>query len=248
MKKIAFWFTTLFLALNGCKNSPTANEIIESAINYSGGELYNNSSIFFEFRDKHYEFLKMNGSWKMSRSFSDSIGLYKDIYSSKGFQRTINDSLIQVHDSMAVKYIESINSVFYFALLPYKLNDEAVISEFLGQEEISSSLYYKVKIKFKEEGGGIDHEDEFIYWFDSKDYSLDYLAYSFQVNGGGKRFRKAYNERIVNGIRFVDYENYKPMEETEIPLEKLGIAFKEEKLELLSKIELKKLEVNQVLF
>lgn len=234
----------MFVIIQSCNNTSNPKKIIDQAIEFSGGESYDNSSITFEFRDKSYSSKKHDNYWEMSRSFSDSLGIYKDTHSSKGFQRTINDSITQVHDSMAFKYIESINSVFYFALLPYKLNDKAVISEYLGQEKIEGTSYFKIRIRFNEEGGGVDHEDEFIYWFDTKDYSLDFLAYSFQVNGGGKRFRKAYNERVINGIRFADYENYKPEDDSKYTLEQLAHAFTTRKLKLLSTIELKKIKVN----
>ena len=144
---------------------------------------------------------------------------------------------------MAFKYIESINSVIYFALLPYKLNDAAVQKERLGKEEIKGKVYFKIGVSFKKEGGGEDYQDLFIYWFDVQDYSLDYLAYSFQVNGGGMRFRKAYNERFVQGIRFVDYVNFKP-KSNQVKLETLGQLFVKNELEELSKIELDNIKVN----
>jgi hypothetical protein len=40
---------------------------------------------------------------------------------------------------------------------------------------------------------------------------MDYLAYNYQVNGGGARFREAYNIRTVEGLRVADYRNYKPV-------------------------------------
>ena len=67
-----------------------------------------------------------------------------------------------------------------------------------------------MKVGFSEDGGGRDFDDEYVYWFKTSDFSLDYLAYNFQVDGGGARFRKAYNPRRVGGIRFVDYLNMKP--------------------------------------
>ena len=61
---------------------------------------------------------------------------------------------------------------------------------------------------FDEEDGGEDFDDIYIYWIDKETFKPDYLAYQFSVNKGGIRFREAFNERIINGIRFVDYKNY----------------------------------------
>jgi len=71
---------------------------------------------------------------------------------------------------------------------------------------------------------------------------LDYLAYKYATNGGGVRFREAYNTRVVEGIRFVDYNNYKP-ENKEVSLSELDQLFTEEKLKLVSKIETEKVKV-----
>lgn len=68
------------------------------------------------------------------------------------------------------------------------------------------------------------------------------MAYSFTVNGGGNRFRIAYNERYVNGIRFVDYKNYKTID-NKYPIQDIDKLYNTKELELLSKIELKDIKV-----
>lgn len=179
----------------------------------------------------------------MRRIKEDSVEVIADTYTPNSFSRSINGSLVYPPDSMIFKYKESINSVFYFALLPYKLDDPAVIANRLENEKIGGKDYYKIKVRFKEEGGGEDFQDVFIYWFDAADYSLDYLAYSFQTNGGGLRFRKAYNERRIEDIHFVDYVNYKATKEME--LESLAKRFEAGELKELSRIELENLMVSR---
>jgi hypothetical protein len=72
---------------------------------------------------------------------------------------------------------------------------------------------------------------------------MDYLAYSYLEEDRGSRFRVAYNPRRINGILFQDYENYKgPAPDS---LEMILDLYKAEKLELLSKIELKAIAVNR---
>ena len=56
------------------------------------------------------------------------------------------------------------------------------------------------------------------------------------------RFREAYNERYVNGIRFVDYNNMKPINSGASVL-KVDSLFNNDLLKLLSKIELKDIDV-----
>lgn len=233
-------FFLLLIAISACKNEKkqeiTAQSIVDNAINVTGDSLYKTKNISFDFRNKKYVLLQEYGSRIMKRIFKQDSAIITDVKATK-FTRLINDSLVSVADSTAVKYDNAINSVFYFALLPYGLNDTAVKKEFLGEATIKEKQYYKVKITFSEENGGEDFEDTYLYWFNKETAKPDYLAYKFFVNDGGMRFRVAYNERYVNGIRFVDYENYKPKTESMTILE-IDKMFQNNELELLSKIEL----------
>jgi hypothetical protein len=56
------------------------------------------------------------------------------------------------------------------------------------------------------------------------------------------RFREVYNEHIVNGIRLVDYNNYKPTNALTKLLD-LDKAFENNGLEKLSEINLKNIKV-----
>ena len=129
-------------------------------------------------------------------------------------------------------------------ILPYGLDNRAVKRAFLGTSKLKEKEYYKIKVTFKEDGGGEDFEDVFIYWINTKTFKADYLAYSYnEADGLGLRFREAYNERYIGGIRFVDYNNYKPENEN-TSLENLDNLYEANALILLSKIELKNILVN----
>ena len=145
-------------------------------------------------------------------------------------------------DSLAGPISEGVNSVHYFAQLPYGLNAPAVIKELLGETNIKEKPYYVIGVTFKQEGGGVDFDDKFVYWVHKETFTVDYLAYSYSTNGGGIRFREAYNPRVLGGIRFVYYNNYKP-EGLTTPLKSLAPIFEANKLALLSKIELENISV-----
>jgi len=236
---------TLVLAV-GCKNEPkkelTVQEIVDNSIADSGGKLFDDYKVTFDFRDKSYVSDNVEGQRVFKRISDLDSTIITDVKRGDDFERYMNDSLVMVPDTMAVKYANSVNSVHYFVRLPYGLNDAAVNKELLGKETINDKEYYKVKVTFDQQGGGDDFEDTYLYWLDLKTFKPDYLAYDFHVNGGGQRFRKAYNERFVNGIRFVDYENYKPKNDGTEILE-IGQLYDKGKLELLSKIELKNIVV-----
>ncbi|WP_178988112.1 DUF6503 family protein [Winogradskyella schleiferi] len=221
----------------------TANEIFNKSIQVSGGENFKRSSLKFEFRDTYYQALRKNHEFLLVRiTVKDNDSMF-DMLSNVGFERYNNESFVKLEDSIAKAYEASVNSVHYFSVLPYGLNDEAVNKTRLGTETIKDKDYHKIKVTFNAKGGGEDHEDVFIYWIDKELFKVDYLAYSYnEEEGVGMRFREAYNERYINSLRFVDYNNYKS-EDQIIPLENLGKAFEANQLILLSKIELENVEV-----
>ncbi|ADV51486.1 hypothetical protein Celal_4244 [Cellulophaga algicola DSM 14237] len=235
---------TFIIILSACKNVTdkklTANEIVNKAILVSGGDLYETSKIAFKFRDKEYE-SDAKGTILKRKFVSDSLN-YIDIKTNSDFQRYINDTPVVVSDSVSSVYGDAINSVHYFAQLPYHLNDKAVNKILLGEQQLNGVFYYLIQITFKQNGGGTDFDDTYYYWFNKETFTPDYLAYDFHTNGGGVRFRKAYNERYVNGIRFVDYENYKPKNNT-ATIENIADLYTKNQLELLSKIVLENITV-----
>lgn len=224
------------------KNGVTAEEIINKTIENSGGDRYKRATVEFKFRDHQYKSVRNGGEFYLERTITDTIGFVRDVVSNTGFKRYINDTVVTVPDSMVTRYASSINSVHYFAHLPYALNDRAVKKELAGEAEIKGEPYYQLKITFEQEGGGADHHDEFMYWIHKENYTIDYLAYKFWVNDGGIRFRAAYNPRVVEGIRFADYQNY-TIDNFETNLSELDELYEEGKLKMLSTIETEVLNV-----
>jgi hypothetical protein len=232
----------ILIGLIACgPTQPDAQFIIDRAIERAGGDAYLDTEIEFKFRQHHYRTVRQGGLYSHHRMGRDSTGTIEDIIDNDGYKRLKNGQEVAVVDSMAVKYASSVNSVVYFALLPYGLNDVAVVKEFLGETELEGQPLFLVRISFREEGGGEDFEDVFLYWIHRDTYTIEYMAYTFHVNGGGIRFRKALNPRVVGGIRFADYENYAP--QAAETLEDLGQAFEEGRLKLLSTIQLEEIKV-----
>ena len=215
-----------------------AQKIIDACIEKHGGDKYKNSHYAYDFRKYHYEFHFTDGEYRYERHSKD--GTTKDILTNSGFKRLVDDKEVKLTEKKIVGYSNSVNSVHYFAFLPSFLNDAAVNKKLIGETKIKGKDYYKIEVTFDQEGGGDDHDDIYIYWINQDDFSLDYLAYSFHVNGGGVRFRSAYNQRKVKGIIFQDYVNYKHDKET--PVAALDVLFEQNKLIELSKIELVNIE------
>ena len=189
----------------------TAAWLIEQAIDAQGIDRLADRTVAFRFRDRGYTATFDAGRFVYTRTQQTEAGdELVDSLTNQGLVRYRNGrrEILSAKDSSA--YANSVNSVIYFALLPRFLRDPAVVTEYLGRVSIGDQTYYKLGVGFRPEGGGKDYEDEFVYWFDTTDFSLDYLAYNYLTDGGGARFRSAYNVRLVDSIRFADYVNWAP--------------------------------------
>lgn len=235
-------FLCLGLSLGLFSCQPNANDIADQAMEHAGSHLIEGKEIVFTFRDKNYRSVHKEGRYLLERSFAQDSVEIRDVLTNNGFQRFIDETPVQVADSMAVRYENSVNSVHYFAYLPYGLNDDAVNKELIGKVTIKGKPYYKVKVWFDKEGGGTDFEDVFLYWIGTDSYKVDYLAYEYHTNGGGMRFREAFNRRSIDGIDFADHRNFKPAA-SQVSLYALDSLYNEDALELLSLIELQDVKV-----
>jgi len=241
----------LFLCIAaGCtqEKKSDAAAVVDAAITAHGGQHLNQSVVTFRLRDRQYRALRDNGAYVYSRTFTDdSTGQrIHDVLRNSGFERTVNDQVVELPQERQEACSASVNSVIYFALLPYFLNDAAVQKKYIGQATVKGEPYDKVQVTFDAAGGGEDHEDTYVYWFHQQRHTMDYLAYSFEEEDGseGTRFREATNAREVGNVRFQDYINYTSREN--FPLENYDRAFVAGKLEKVSEINLEDIKVSGI--
>ncbi|REE01576.1 DUF6503 family protein [Marinoscillum furvescens] len=235
---------TMLVTLSFCsKKENTSASLIQRSIEAHGLQLLENKEIAFTFRDNRYTAKRQGGTYTYTRSSTDSTGTSTTdvLINSTDFYRIVNGDTTAVADSLARKYANSVNSVLYFVQLPYLLQEPAVNTTYAGKDTLNNEIYHVVQVTFTPEGGGEDHDDKYCYWFHSKTSHLDYLAYSYDTDGGGVRFREAYNRREISGITFQDYVNYKAPKNT--PLDQLPALFSKGKLQKVSLIENTEIEV-----
>ncbi|MEM0517359.1 DUF6503 family protein [Aequorivita flava] len=239
-----------FLIIFGsCKEETkelTAQQIVDKTIDNAGGDKYKSAAIQFSFRDIKYSSRRNNGDFEFTRTIVDSLGETRDVLTNNSFERYANGTKLSLADSTVNKYSNSVNSVHYFVQLPYGLNDAAVNKKLVGESKINGKDYYEIQVTFSENGGGTDHEDVYMYWIAKEDFTVDYLAYKFYTGKGGIRFRKAVNPRIINGLRFVDYENYKIEPWKSVEMQTLGELFEANELTFLSEINTEDISVKPI--
>lgn len=222
-----------------------AQQVIDKAISANGADLFATKKVAFDFRNKHYTVARSASEYTYTRSFQDSLGQVNDVLiNSSNFSRSINGNEIDLSEEWKGRYGNSVNSVLYFVEILYRLNDAAVFKSYLGKTTIKGENYHVIKVTFSEEGGGEDFQDEYRYWIHESDYTLDYLAYNYETDGGGARFREAYDRTKVGGITFQNYVNYKPVSDVkETPLDDLPKQLEAGQLKELSKIINENIEV-----
>ena len=191
-KTMPFLLILIGLLLSNCqsgkkKEEPTADAVISKAIEVAGTNTLANAVLSFDFRDKFYKATRHAGVFRLERLQKDTLGEVRDVLSNAGFERYVNGNLLTLSDSIASLYSNSVNSVHYFAVLPFGLEDQAVRRTYKGEEKIKSNIYHKIEVTFAEDGGGKDHDDIFVYWVNDKSHKIDYMAYSYKEQDGRDR-------------------------------------------------------------
>jgi len=230
------------VVLISCEPVSPGRRIVDQAIELHGGDLYDHMFLEFDFRSRHYTAKRNKGYFTYTREFTDSSGHVKDILTNDQFVRVISGDTVDLTREWSKAYSNSVNGVIYFALLPQALKDPSVNVELIGDRKIDGKDYHKIKVTFDQEGGGKDHDDVFVYWFDKVNSRMDYFAYLFYSDGGGIRFREAVNFRNVNGILFADYNNY-ALSDTAFDVTQIDNLYIRGQLDLLSEIKLENIQV-----
>ncbi len=192
--------------------------------------------ISFQFRDRFYSCYYDRGTYCFTRSYMSEEVSIQDTLSNGGFFRFLDGELIKLSQEDSLNFMEGLNGVIYFGFLPDRLTDPAVVADSLEPQILNGKKYHLLRVRFTEEEGGEDFDDEFMYWFEWDSYLLDFFSYRYNRDGGGVRFREAINRREIGGLIIQDYLNYKH-EKLTIPLDSLSLIYRNSALELLSKIE-----------
>jgi len=228
------------LVLAGCSIGESADSIIKKSIAFYGMDKLDGKTIDFDFRAKHFKVKLNKGEFFYESTYkNDSLGLIKDQLSNHGFVREQNGLVIPLSQKDSVKYAESLNAVIYFAFLPLKLTDEAVRAKILRTVQVKGKDYNQIEVSFDAENGGNHYDDVFYFWFDVKDHSMDYFAYS----KGGNRFRAINGLINSDGLYLQNYVNLESKNNDKSALKDYYVLFEQDKLNTLSYITLKNLSV-----
>lgn len=224
----------------------TAQEMVDRAIAFHGGELYENTETAFTLASRSGGF-RVISRVEGDRFDHTVIGTGRD-----GAERKIqvtNESVElwidgvpqEVAPAAEQRLRDVVNARIYFPFLPYRLNDPGVHKRDLGFEEWDGRRLRKIEVTF-ETGSSTSAEDEYRYWFDPKTGRLEQFAYRFHSGDGGVRFRRGFNYRRVGGLLFMDSENW-GLDGPDHRLDDIIPGQVEKDLERISTVTLREIEV-----
>jgi hypothetical protein len=133
-----------------------SQNILNQSITAHGGDLYNSAHYSFIFRRNTYEFKHIEKGYIYKKTFIKDNSTSIDILTNGDFNRKLNGDLINLSAKESEAASEAINSVMYFATLPYKLNDKAVNTIYIDSTTIKAQNYDVIEITFDQAGGGED--------------------------------------------------------------------------------------------
>lgn len=247
-------FLSVFIATwaAGCaaeEPDPATNveAYIDAVIDAHGGDVLDRAIVTFTFRGAEFTLEREDGRFHYRRAYADSLDqrvvegiTNEDVY------RVVEADTVAIDADTRGSIETTVNSVAYFALLPYPLQDPPVQATYAGPDTVGETRYHRVAVTFGQ-GGGADYQDEFLYWFDANTHAMDYMAYAFGVGGPeedqGTRFREAYNVRRMEGVRFADYRNYVSESIEPGTLSRYPAHWRDDAVELVSTVELENVAV-----
>lgn len=242
----------LFLAGCGCTSasSPSGTgedrgeRLIERAVEAHRARKLASATVEFSFRDVPYRMTRDAGRFRYERWPAPGR---REVLTNRGFTLYIHGRPAKLSPVAAAARSRSLNSVVYFASLPYVLLDPAVRARAVGPQGVGGRALDVVEVRFVAEGGGEDHDDVFRYWFDPETGELAYLAYSFTRGQGGVRFRERTGVVVSEGVKLVNWANF-GLPDPSVDLASLPELWSRGELPRLSNVELEDVEVSSAWF
>ncbi len=212
-------------------------DIIRRAVRAHGHDKLAEATVQFRFRGTPYRMSRRGGRYRFERTVRRNGRVLAEVLTNDGYAPTLDGQPLSLPAPQRDARRRSLNSVVYFASIPFVLEDPAVRPRAGEPMTIKGRIYDTVEVRFTADGGGDDHDDVFLYWFDRETARLDYLAYSFRTGEGGVRLRVATDHTEVGGMTFIQWENY-GLPDRRIPLDTLPARWLESRLPRLSAIRL----------
>ena len=207
-------------AAEGPQGDADALALVDRLRDRHGVDALDRAEVTFSFRGTPFAAWRDGSQFRYARQLVDDAGRrVEEVVDNAGTHRFVDGAEVELADDEAGRVHTAVNSVVYFALLPYALTDPAVRVRTLGPDSVAGAAYDRLEATFAQEGGGTDWDDRYVYWIRQPDAAdagatLDFLAYSYAPTPGdtsrnetGVRFREVIGTQDAGGVRFQAYRN-----------------------------------------
>lgn len=209
-------FGAALLALSACTHrattpeptGPSAAAKLRATIVAHGADRLADARVDFSFRGTPYRMTRVAGRFTYERWREVDGEPVHERLDNRGFRATRAGEALPLEPQAADARGRGLNSVVYFASLPYGLEDPAVRATDLGPSTLEGRPVDRIEVRFAAEGGGHDHDDVFVYWLDAQTHRLAALAYRFHTGKGGVRLRRVAGTVVAGGVTFTQWDNY----------------------------------------
>lgn len=229
------------------EGSSEALPVVEKAIAFHGGELFEASETSFVIASKsgafRVEVRRDGGLYRHAVVADTREGERRVTVTNDSVEVTVDGEPRPVAPDEEQRWRDHVSARVWFPFLPYGLLADGVFLHDRGIEEWPAEgggtrSLHKVKVTFQP-GSSTDADDEYLVWFDPETGRLEQLAYSF---AGGLRFRKAESFRSVGGLLFADHQNF-GIDEEGRRVDEITPELVAKEMEHVSTIELREIEV-----
>ena len=222
--------------------------IVARAIEHHGGELYRASETELDVCSKSGCFhvvARVDGD-RFAYTVSGKVReVRREVrWSNDALEVRENGTPVAVEPEREQRYRDWAMARVYFCFLPYRLDDPSVIQHELGLVDWEGRRLHRVKVTF-EPGTSTDAGDEYMYWFDPETARLEYFAYSYDDDGGGLRFRRAFDHRRVGGLLVFDQDNY-GVEGPGLSVDAIDPAYVKSRMRHISTVRLEQISVEPI--
>ncbi len=218
---------------------PPLPEIVEKAITYHGGDLYERSRMTMTIAS-------LSGSFQIEATRNGGAFDYVVINPAQGERparrvQLTNDGVTEWIDGVESALDEEgarratafVNARVFFPLLPYTLKGDDVLFEDRGIDRWEGRDLHRMKVTFNP-GSSNDADDAYTFWFDPGTGRVEQFGYDFD---NGLRYRRAISFERVNGVLFSDQDNY-AVDGGKVPVDTLAPDYVASNMRLLSTVRI----------
>lgn len=228
----------------------TSLPIVDKAIAFHGGDIYENSTIAMTVTSLSgsFDIVAVRNGGAFDNTVTGEVGRETKVnrkvrYTNDTIERWDEGEVVELDEENAQRARDFVNARVFFPMLPYTLKGENVFKEDLGIENWEGRDLHKVRISFVP-GTSTDADDVYMFWFDDATGEMVMFGYDFVVGDGGLRLRKVTDTQRVGGVLFSDQENW-AVDGQGYSVDSLSPEYVQENMEVLSTVKLSNIDVQQ---